>query len=129
VERRAYPRYPCNLAIFCRPVAARREELWWPAEVRDISVGGLGLVLLVHFEPGTILAIELEGPAAPVPRLLLARVVHARPQPGGGWFIGCELADRLRDDELLRLLREAKTRPRRDNRGGDAAGRAPDRPE
>jgi hypothetical protein len=104
IERRAWIRYPTDRDTFCRPGTGRKDrDLWWQAEVRNLSAGGIGLVLNRRFTPGTILSVELpsanQGPVI----LLLARVVHATAQADGGWLIGCEFATRLRDDDLQAL--------------------------
>ena len=57
-------------------------------EVRDISTGGLCLVLGRRFEPGAGLAIEVpdaEGGSS----TLLAKVVHVRTDGAGSWALGC----------------------------------------
>jgi hypothetical protein len=58
--------------------------------VKDVSAGGIGVLVGRRFTPGAVLAVEL--PAAPGgPRLLLGRVIHATPDAGGGWHVGCGL--------------------------------------
>src|SRR5262249_58341415 len=65
-ERRAAVRYPCNLDVSCRRVAAAMDIPWptWPAKTRDISKVGIGLRLGRHYEPGTLLAIEVKNTAS-----------------------------------------------------------------
>src|SRR5262249_13524870 len=52
-------RRPVGLEAFCRSVAAVKDDPW-PARVRDLSTGSIGLHLTRRFEPGTLLVIELE---------------------------------------------------------------------
>src|SRR5205823_5684310 len=87
---------------FCKPVdpEGRNEDCWWLGRVRDLSAGGIGLVLRRPFEPGVTLTIELEGSGEGPPPLLVARVVHLEAGAGGGWVIGCAFANPLSDKDL-----------------------------
>jgi hypothetical protein len=71
--------------------------------VKDVSAGGIGLLLGRQFQPGAVLAVELPATARAAPRLLLARVIHATPEAGGGWHVGCGLVYPFREDELAAL--------------------------
>jgi hypothetical protein len=105
VERRAWVRYCTDLAATCRWPDGRR-EVGWPARVRDVSGGGIGLLLRHRFRPGTFLSVELQGLAGDC-RPLAVRVVHATPfNPGDGpcWLVGCILLEPLGEDELRVLL-------------------------
>jgi hypothetical protein len=96
-QRRASARRRCGRGGSCRTLPADREGQW-PATVRDISAGGVGLLLPRRFEPGVLLAVELpEGcPAGSV----LARVAHATVRGGGEWLVGCQFLTPLDEDEL-----------------------------
>jgi hypothetical protein len=72
-----------------------------PAQVVNLSGGGLGLVLEDAFPVGTLLKVELEGRHGP--RLLGARVVHVS-ESAGLWLHGCELAHPLPKGEMEDLL-------------------------
>jgi hypothetical protein len=74
--------------------------LSWPAQVRDISAFGIGLLVPRRFEPGTLLSMTLENSAQNVARHVVARVIHATAQNGGRWRLGCALACELSDEEL-----------------------------
>jgi PilZ domain len=105
IECRAWPRLVCDVLAKCQPAAARsREEPRWPGTIRDVSRGGLGLVLGRRFEPGTALFVELGAAGGEDRRPLLARVVHVKRLGGGAWLLGCAFASRLGDDELRLLL-------------------------
>lgn len=99
LERRAKVRHTASQETSCHPVAAGWNDSWWQATVRDISGGGIRLAVTHLFEPGTLLALDLEG----VLRLLVARVVHVSPQPDG-WVVGCEFISKLSEEELQTLL-------------------------
>jgi hypothetical protein len=104
VERRAWVRYPTKRDTFCQPRTARKDrDLWWQAEIHNISAGGIGLVLTRRFAPGTILSVELPSSSQSSVILQLARVAHASHRADGRWLIGCEFAKQLRDDDLKAL--------------------------
>jgi hypothetical protein len=96
-------RRPQGIEAFCRSVAAVKDDPW-PARVRDLSSGSIGLVLTRRFEPGTLLVIELEKKTASLSHTLVGRVVHATAQNNGGWMIGCTLANKIAEDDLQALL-------------------------
>ena len=102
-ERRGNVRRPCSHAAFCR-AHQPRDDIFWTARARDISTGGIRLVLGHRFEPGTMLAVELLSVDQNTAREVAARVVHAKAEVGSGWSIGCEFANRLSETELAALL-------------------------
>jgi hypothetical protein len=99
VERRARVRYSANQETFCHLIAAQMNDTWWQAGVHDLSAQGVGLTSTYQLEPGTLLAVDLEGAS----RLLLARVTHLTPQ-ATGWLVGCEFVDKLSNEELVAIL-------------------------
>lgn len=101
-ERRAWVRYPANLESGCQPVAmptAPQPEWRWPATVKDISAGGIALVLERRFECGAALHVELQGAAEDGVHSLTAHVVHIQ-MLGNRWLLGCEWTAPLADEEL-----------------------------
>ena len=94
---------PVGLEAFCRSVAAVKDDPW-PARVRDLSTGSIGLLLTRRFEPGTLLVIELEKKAKSLSHTLVGRVVHATAHNSGSWMVGCTLANRIADEDLQDLL-------------------------
>lgn len=98
-ERRAFRRYAADLKVSCRPLGAAIADSW-PARLRDISAGGVGLVVERRFEPGTMLAVDLVNTASGSPRTLLSRVRHVTAQPGGEWLLGVALLREMNEDEL-----------------------------
>ena len=104
-ERRAYVRVPSELVACCRP-PGRGLDVSWPAAVRDVSRGGVGLLLRHRFRPGTRLEIEFRQRTGSVVRFLPARVVHASAVKVDGhpaWLIGCLFDPPLTDDEFQAL--------------------------
>jgi hypothetical protein len=102
-DRRAWVRYQADAETVCQPYSAGEDDLWWQARVRDVSAGGVGLLLSRRFEPGAILTIDLWAGAGDGSRSLLGRVRHAT-RHGTEWLVGCEFLWTLGDDELHALL-------------------------
>jgi hypothetical protein len=71
---------------------------------QDLSSGGIGFILHRRFDPGTLLAIELERPKRDSWALLPARVMHAISQPDGNWKLGCALVKAMSEEELRSWL-------------------------
>jgi hypothetical protein len=108
-ECRVWQRHSCELPGACQPLAARQDkDVSWQGQVRDISRGGLGLVLTRRFEPGAALVLQLVFPDAQEPQSLLVKVVHVRTLPGNRWFLGCSFLSRLSEERLQRLLGRGK---------------------
>jgi hypothetical protein len=101
--------------------------------VRDISAGGLGLLMARPLEVGTVIAVELSGGPGEEGCSRLARVAHARlhatpadapwlprphavmaflrwffgapgPRQEPSWFVGCRFDVPLTEEEVRRLL-------------------------
>jgi hypothetical protein len=51
-----------------------------------------------------MVAVELPLPTLERFRVLIARVVHATPQPEGTWLVGCSFINKLQEAELGALL-------------------------
>ena len=105
-ERRAFVRLASDLAVTCRP-SVRDREVSWPGRVRDISRGGVGLLLQHRFRPGTRLVVELRESTGAFLRTVAAAVVHAHAVLVDGnhcWLLGCAFDQPLGDEELEALL-------------------------
>ncbi len=107
-EKRAAVRYPCDTDSFsqdnsCRPISAHRNDTW-SATVRDLSTGGVGIVVNRRFEPGTLLSVELQDAEQTTNRILLVRVVRVLREEGDKWLLGCAFTTKLTDAELLALM-------------------------
>src|SRR5438105_10792782 len=106
---RVWERVTCDVELICQPIAARAGRApGWPARVRDISSGGVGLVVSRRFEPGAGLAIEVPGTASSPSLTLLARVVRATAVSGDQWVLGCSFPSPLSDEELEGMLTGAQ---------------------
>src|SRR5438552_12907055 len=99
-ERRASFRYPCDLEAITQPVALRGGDCPWLGRVRDISLGGIGIVLAYRHEPGAFLSVEIQNRSKTLARTFVVRVIHATPLRFGGWQIGCAFNNQLNEDEI-----------------------------
>ena len=111
-ERRAFVRHPLGVGTFATVDTAiyggtgETDELW-PLVVRDVSAGGIGVLLARRFEMGTELTIELTTGNESAPRMLAARVVRIEPEKNGHWVHGCAFRHPLSQDELDALVKFA----------------------
>ena len=111
-EKRAFVRHPLGVGTFATVDTAiyggtgETDELW-PLVVRDVSAGGIGVLLARRFEMGTELTIELTAENDPTPRMLAARVVRIEPEKNGHWVHGCAFRHPLSQDELDALVKFA----------------------
>jgi hypothetical protein len=106
LERRTFVRLASDLSAACRPVG-RRHSVSWPGKVRDISRGGIGLLLRHCFRCGTRLSIGLWDRAGTFLRTVQVRVVHVTPlreEGGPVWLLGCVFDQPLTEEELQALL-------------------------
>ena len=83
---------------------AGSEQVFWTAQIQDISRGGVSLLGNHPFDVGAVLKIELPNSDEVVPATILARVVHAGAKPNGVWALGCAFVKELREEELQALL-------------------------
>jgi CheY-like chemotaxis protein len=109
VERRAFPRFSCGLETSCLPTTAIGDTPW-PVRIRNLSAGGVGLVLGRWFEPGKLLIVLLPAEGREASRMVQARVLRTTKQPNSDWFLGCALLRELADDEL-RAWRRLSSKP------------------
>jgi hypothetical protein len=102
IERRRHTRHPSNLRGSCRPIVADR-GIHWEVRVRDVSAGGIALLMYRPLRPGTVLTVYLRRPNVDSTHLLLVRVIHTRRHVRGQWLVGCMLPRPVSDDELEAL--------------------------
>jgi hypothetical protein len=105
-DRRAYVRLRSDLAGTCR-VAGQSQEVGWPGRVRDISQGGIGLLLRHRFRPGTALEVELRGSNGNPLRTVSVQIIHATSVLVDGnqqcWLLGCSFDQPLSAEEFEQL--------------------------
>ncbi len=112
-DRRGYVRHMIGLGT-CGVVdtsatgeGGPESEEMWPLVIRDVSAGGIGVLLARRFEPGTELTIECAGSSSATVHRIVARVVRVEPENAGHWVHGCAFANPLADADLANLLRFA----------------------
>jgi hypothetical protein len=98
-ERRTAERYPSDLLTSVHPLALPKKESV-AAMVKDVSTGGISLVIRYRFEPGTLLVIDIDGASDSGAHPLLGRVVHTTPRADGRWVLGCALRRQLSAEQL-----------------------------
>ncbi|MBY0525268.1 MAG: PilZ domain-containing protein [Gemmataceae bacterium] len=102
-ERRARPRRTCVDPLLL-PVKASVGNDLCSAPVRDISVGGIGIVFDRRVDLGTLVAIEVLNKRQNFWHLKLLRVVHVTPQGAESWIIGSAFLKQFTDDEFQELI-------------------------
>jgi hypothetical protein len=102
VNRRAAIRFPATLLGSLQPVAPKGAPSW-VGQIRDISAGGISLLVGNSFEAGTLLAVEPHRPPDGAPTFLLVRVVRAARQTAGSWLIGGKLVRELCESEVAAM--------------------------
>jgi hypothetical protein len=101
-ERRATLRFPCQLRAQCR-TGGGETGMAWPAEVRNISTKGAGLVLGRGFSPGTRFTVHFfRGPD----QIYVAQlqVIHSQAE-AEGWYHGCAFLRRISPDVVEMLAK------------------------
>jgi hypothetical protein len=99
-ERRVWVRNPCDTSARCKADQPGSPTSAFSARVRNISRGGISLVVDRPFETGAVLSVELPGPDGLPPFTVLACVVHAAGLADGQWALGCSFASELSAEDL-----------------------------
>ncbi len=104
-DRRGSTRYLCNLDLsYCLNATVEGEQ--GAARVRNISVGGISLVVDRAIEPGTRLTLQLENSQRRYSRRVDVRVTYCIEHPSGEWILGCAFLHKLTTADLRALLDE-----------------------
>jgi hypothetical protein len=103
-NRRSSTRHPCNLEALVRHAVAGEQEKCWPAVIRDISKGGIGLILNRPFEPGMVLTFELHTRDRSFSRTVLVCAVRSEPLGREEWLVGCTFASKISEQEIENLI-------------------------
>jgi len=104
VEQRARVRFRTQQPSLCQRIEAQTDDFWFMASIRDLSQHGVGLVVNCTFDPGLFLAIEPLAFKEELSRGFQCRVVYAREEQPGRWFLGCEFVRPLSDQEMNAFL-------------------------
>lgn len=98
-DRRAWVRFPCNVATQCRVVTPPRPGSW-PGRILEVSPGGLNVLVPLEVQPGTILNIQLPESGTATSHYALVRVLRVQPFSSERWFLACEFADQIATEDL-----------------------------
>jgi hypothetical protein len=101
-DRRASERMPVVGGTACT-FAGRVVEDVGPVKIQDVSLDGVGLILVRRVEVGTLLCVTVSLPARGVEKLLLVRVAHVTPAVGG-FLVGGAFVTPLTYQEMTTLV-------------------------
>src|SRR4051794_21526805 len=102
-DRRIWVRYPADLKIRVQPADHPGEERV-PSRVRNISRGGINLLLDQSYRVGQMLDLEVPTVENPDRILyLLACVVRTAVEPSGLYSVGCVFSRELSEEDLYQF--------------------------
>jgi hypothetical protein len=102
-ENRAWKRFGCQVQATCTLVSTPGAP-GWPAQVVNISAGGIGLEVTQPVESGALLSLNLSSLGGTGARTILACVVHVISRTSGEWVLGCNFIHELSEADLNALL-------------------------
>lgn len=102
-ERRVWVRSLSDVETNCK-IAEAPATGRMSARIRNISRGGVNLLVPQPLEPGALLSIELPGSSPGDEYFVLACVIHSVVQPSGDWGLGCTFARELTEEEVHSLV-------------------------
>jgi hypothetical protein len=97
-DRRAWARYPSSAEVTVQG-AGEETGASQIAQVRDVSRGGIKLIVRNVYTVGDMVRIDLPG-APEVRDSILACVIQVRMESDDTWAVGCVFCEELTDDEL-----------------------------
>jgi hypothetical protein len=103
MERRCSGRYALDRWLTARLIVKPNYQPQL-AIVRDLSMTGIGLIVLQVLEPGATIAIQLRGNQTAFESILIGEVRHVTWRAEGFWLLGCRLTRNLREDEIEAVL-------------------------
>jgi hypothetical protein len=111
-DRRIHVRHSCRLNSVCRPASRHQTGHPWKGWIEDVSIEGLKLNLNRRFEPGTLLAVEVNVTKeelvqvyhSAISRFFLAKVVRVTRRRDRKWTLGCKLVKKFNDEDLDTLV-------------------------
>lgn len=101
-DRRAQERIPVNSRTGCA-FAGRMVDDVGPVKIRDVSLDGIGLVLMRAVPVGAVLVLGLTIPDKAFARTVMAKVAHVTPIPGG-FLVGAAFTEPLSYQDLTALV-------------------------
>lgn len=104
INRRAVIRYRCDPQAKGR-VFINESYKCQPAQMVDLSLSGIGLLIGEPIEPGTVVSIEVNEGVHTATMELHGQVAFCTAAENGSWRCGCQLLTELSKDEVEVLLR------------------------
>ena len=101
-DRRASERIPVSAGTNCEFVARVVDDIG-PVKIRDVSMQGIGLVLMKSVPVGTVLSIGLSNPNKGFFKVLMVQVAHVT-ATHGGFLVGGSFTDPLTYQEFTTLV-------------------------
>jgi hypothetical protein len=98
-ERRLWVRYPASLATAVHPNTNGTSSRF-PSQVRDISRGGVNLLVEHEFEAGQLISVELPLAGKGETQHVLACVVRVAAVGPSQWALGCVFSHELAEEDL-----------------------------
>lgn len=102
-ENRAWKRFGCDVKANYSLVSDATKKSW-PAQVVNISAGGIGLTVHQAVEAGALLSLDLTNLGGKESRTILVCVVHVIARMGGEWVLGCNFIHELSEADMQALL-------------------------
>jgi c-di-GMP-binding flagellar brake protein YcgR len=100
-ERRQSLRYNSDLMVsYCAFAEGATDNVAGQARLRDVSGGGINLVVDREFKPGELLSIQLPDNGKESATSVLACVVHVNAQGKQEWSVGCTFSGELSREDL-----------------------------
>lgn len=96
LERRIVVRVECDKTI---GHAAKDSVTFFEGRILDVSANGIGMRVRRKVEAGNMITIILKRDGV-FQSQHCAKVIHARPEETGSWFVGCEFGEPLSLEEL-----------------------------
>jgi hypothetical protein len=103
IERRVWTRFSSNLSTSCR-IKASLPNKAARARVRNISVGGVSLIVASPVEIGSVVPLELRSSLRDFGCTLELRVLYCVEHPGGDSILGGSFVQPLTEDQLRNFL-------------------------
>ncbi len=102
-DRRTSIRYGISLETSGRLIASIEDDPL-PLRVRNISAGGISLVLHRGVEPDTVIEVQLLNRPQMFLCVVQVRVTYIVEHPSGDWILGGAFVRKLTDEEVRLLL-------------------------
>jgi c-di-GMP-binding flagellar brake protein YcgR len=97
-DRRVSYRYPADRQLMYRSTEEIGQH--YTAQLRNISLGGMNLVVDRLYQPGDLLSVDIPEKGQASMSTLLACVVHVSPLGENQWSLGCTFSGDVTEQDL-----------------------------